>query len=67
MPDWAIPLCCGALTAAASPVEPVVTWSTRRGGSDCDDSALWRRDLFLACHSPESRLPVQVGAERSER
>ena len=60
MPRWAIPLCCVALAAAASPMKPVVTWSTHLGVADCDDSALWRGDLFLACHSPESSLPVRV-------
>ena len=48
------------MTATASPIEPVVSWSTYLGVADCDDLALWKGDLFLACHSPESSLPVQV-------
>ena len=59
MPRWTILLCCVAMTAAASPIKPLVSWSTYLGVADCDDLALWQGDLFLACHSPESSLPVQ--------
>ena len=48
------------MTAAASPIKPLVSWSTYLGVADCDDLALSQGDLFLACHSPESSLPVQV-------
>ncbi|MDE0103945.1 MAG: hypothetical protein OXN89_16350 [Bryobacterales bacterium] len=62
---WAIPLCCVALSEADSPVKPMVTWSTYLGVADCDDPALWRGSLFLACHSPESDLPIQIaGSQR---
>lgn len=67
MPRWAIPLWCVALTAAASAATPVVTWSTHLGVADCDDSALWRGDLFLACHSPGSSLPVPVGGSQGHQ
>ena len=64
MPRWKILLCCVAMTATASPIEPLVSWSTYLGVADCDDVALWQGDLFLACHSPESSLPVQVTESR---
>ena len=35
--------------------------------ADCDDLALWQGDLFLACHSPESSLPVQVSESRGRQ
>ena len=48
------------MTAAASPFKPLVSWSTYLGVPDCDDLALWQGDLFLACHSSESSLPVPL-------
>ena len=60
MSRWTILLCCVAMTATASAIEPLVSWSTYLGVADCDDVALWQGDLFLACHSPKSSLPVQV-------
>ena len=60
MPRWTILLCCVAMTAAASPIKPLVSWSTYLGVADCDDLALSQGDLFLACHSPESSLPVHA-------
>ncbi len=63
---WTILFCCVTLTAAADLPNPVETLSTYLGVADCDSVALWRGDAFLACHSPESRLPVPVlGAEAS--
>ena len=67
MPRWTILLCCVAITATASPIEPLVSWSTYLGVADCDDVALWQGDLFLACHSPESSLPVQVTESRGRQ
>lgn len=64
MPRWTILLCCVAMTAAASPIKPLVSWSTYLGVADCDDLALSQGDLFLACHSPESSLPAQVTGSR---
>ena len=55
------------MTATASPIEPLVSWSTYLGVADCDDVALWQGDLFLACHSPESSLPVQVTEARGRQ
>ncbi len=60
MTRWAVPFCCVAFLIAMAPSKPVVTLSTYLGVADCDDSALWRGDLFLACHSPKSSLPVPV-------
>jgi len=34
--------------------------STLLGVADCDGVAAWHGDAFLACHSPESRLPIGV-------
>ena len=67
MPRWRILLCCVAMTATASPIEPLASWSTYLGVADCDDVALWQGDVFLACHSPESSLPVQVTESRGRQ
>ena len=67
MTRWAIAICCVALSIAAAPSKPVVTWSTYLGVADCDDAALWRGDLFLACHSPMSSLPVPVAEAQGPR
>lgn len=67
MSRWTILLCCVAMTATASPIEPSVSWSTYLGVADCDDLALWQGDLFLACHSPESSLPVQVAESQGRQ
>ena len=55
------------MTAAASPIKPLVSWSTYLGVADCDDLALWQGDLYLACHSPESSLPVPVTESRGRQ
>ena len=55
------------MIAAASPIEPLVSWSTYLGVADCDDLALWQGDLFLACHSTESSLPVQVSESQGRQ
>ena len=57
---WIITLCAVTLTTIAVAARPVVTWTTYLGVADCDDAALWQGDLFLACHSPESLLPIPV-------
>lgn len=57
---WAITLCCVTLATPMAGALPDVTWSTYLGVADCDDAALWQGDLFLACHSPASLLPVSV-------
>ena len=57
---WILTLCCVPLTALAVASGPVATWTTYLGVADCDDAALWQGDLFLACHSPESLLPIPV-------
>jgi hypothetical protein len=51
---------CLFLAGADSVREPAITFSTLLGVADCDGVAAWQHDVFLACHSPESRLPVQV-------
>lgn len=56
----AISVCFAALAASADARKPTVLWSTYLGVADCDGLALWRDDAFLACHSPEIRLPVAV-------
>ena len=53
-------LCVAALTALAEGPKPIMVWSTYLGVADCDSVALWRDNALLACHSPESRLPVPV-------
>ncbi len=66
MMRWTIAFCCVGLTTPAVASRPVVTWTTYLGVADCDDAALWQGDLFLACHSTESRLPIPV-AEPADR
>lgn len=67
MSRWTIVLCCVAMTATASPIKPLASWSTYLGVADCDDVALRQGDLFLACHSPESSLPVQVTESQGQQ
>lgn len=64
---WITTLCCVTLPALAVASGPAVTWTTYLGVADCDDAALWQGHLFLACHSPESLLPIPVSgsADRS--
>src|SRR5271156_871294 len=58
---WGVlPFCCITFAAAGAAGEPTVTLSTFLGVADCDGVTAWRGDAFLACHSPESRLPADV-------
>lgn len=56
----AVVFCCAYFVAADSVREPAVTSSTFLGVADCDGIAAWHGDAFLACHSPEARLPITV-------
>src|ERR1039457_3618990 len=56
----AVLYCCSFLDVAGSAPEPAVTSSTFLGVADCDAIAVWHGDAFLACHSPEARLPILV-------
>ncbi len=62
---WTIPFFCATLALAADAPNPGVTFTTYLGLADCDSVALWRGDAFLACHSPESRLPVRVRGSKA--
>lgn len=53
-------LSTAVLFAAAATQEPAVIFTTFLGVADCDGVATWRGDAFLACHSPESKLPANI-------
>ena len=66
MPRWTILPCCAALAVAAAGPRPELAWTAFLGVADCDSVALWRGEAFLACHSPEIRLPVQVSGSQAQ-
>lgn len=59
MPLRMILAICLVVIAASPPAQTsAFRLSTYLGVADCDGIAAWHDDVFLACHSPQARLPI---------